>query len=69
LDFGDRVTLSTSPGRAMALLDQLLHHVYVINLRGDSCRVRNRLVPPRNAQAKEGYDNAENLVGVQKYEF
>lgn len=54
LDFSDWGTLFASPGTAVALLDRLLHHAHVITLRGDSYRVRNRLVPPRNTQAKEG---------------
>ncbi|HIE12770.1 MAG TPA: AAA family ATPase [Desulfotomaculum sp.] len=54
LDFSDWGTLFASPGTAVALLDRLLHHAHVITLRGDSYRVRNRLVSPRNTQAKEG---------------
>ena len=54
LDFSDWGTLFASPGTAVALLDRLLHHAHVITLRGDSYRVRNRLVPPRNAQTREG---------------
>ncbi|MGC7847819.1 ATP-binding protein [Desulforudis sp. 1088] len=54
LDFSDWGTLFASPGTAAALLDRLLHHAHVITLRGDSYRVRNRLVPPKLTQAKEG---------------
>lgn len=54
LDFSDWGTLFASPGTAVALLDRLLHHAHVITLRGDSYRVRNRLVPPRNTQTREG---------------
>ena len=41
-------------GTAAALLDRLLHHAHVITLRGDSYRIRNRLVPPHVSQVKEG---------------
>ncbi|MBE0466050.1 MAG: ATP-binding protein [Candidatus Desulforudis sp.] len=54
LDFSDWGTLFTSPGTAAALLDRLLHHAHVITLRGDSYRVRSRLVPPRSIELKEG---------------
>lgn len=54
LDFSEWGTLFASPGTAAALLDRLLHHAHVITLRGDSYRVRNRLVPPKLMQAKEG---------------
>jgi DNA replication protein DnaC len=47
LDFSDWGTLFASPGTAAALLNRLLHHAHVITLRGDSYRVRNRLVPLR----------------------
>jgi len=53
LDFSDWGTLFTSPGTAAALLDRLLHHAHVITLRGDSYRVRNRVVQPRPIDAKE----------------
>lgn len=46
LDFSEWGTLFASPGTAAAVLDRLLHHAHVITLRGDSYRVRNRLVPP-----------------------
>jgi DNA replication protein DnaC len=52
LDFSEWGTLFTGPGTAAALLDRLLHHAHVITLRGDSNRVRNRLVPPRSTDAK-----------------
>lgn len=45
LDFSEWGTLFAGPGTAAALLDRLLHHAHVITLRGDSYRVRNRLVP------------------------
>lgn len=54
LEFGEWGTLFASAGTAAALLDRLLHHAHVITLRGDSYRVRNRLVPPKLTQAKEG---------------
>lgn len=47
LDFAEWGTLFASPGTAAALLDRLLHHAHVITMRGDSYRIRNRLVPPR----------------------
>lgn len=50
LDFAEWGTLFASPGTAAALLDRLLHHAHVITLRGDSYRIRNRLVPPRHPQ-------------------
>jgi hypothetical protein len=46
LDFTEWGTLFTSPGTAVALLDHLLHHSHVVTMRGDSYRIRNRLVPP-----------------------
>ena len=54
LDFSEWGTLFASPGTAAALLHRLLHHAHVINLRGDSYRIRNRLVPPNPTDAKEG---------------
>ncbi len=54
LDFSEWGTLFASPGTAAALLDRLLHHAHVITLRGDSYRIRNRLVPPNLTDAKEG---------------
>jgi len=54
LDFSEWGTLFASPGTAAALLDRLLHHAHVINLRGDSYRIRYRLVPPNPTDAKEG---------------
>jgi DNA replication protein DnaC len=52
LDFSEWGTLFAGPGTAAALLDRLLHHAHVITLRGDSYRVRNRLVPHRSTEAK-----------------
>lgn len=54
LDFSEWGTLFASPSTAAAVLDRLLHHAHVITLRGDSYRVRNRLVPPVLTKAKEG---------------
>ena len=54
LDFSEWGTLFASPGTAAAVLDRLLHHAHVITLRGDSYRIRNRLVPPRPTEGKEG---------------
>jgi len=52
LDFSDWGTLFASPSTATALLDRLLHHAHVITMRGDSYRIRNRLVPPRPMETK-----------------
>lgn len=54
LDFSEWGTLFASPSTAAAVLDRLLHHARVITLRGDSYRVRNRLVPPGLTKVKEG---------------
>lgn len=54
LDFSEWGTLFANPSTAAAVLDRLLHHAHVITLRGDSYRVRNRLVPPGLTQVKEG---------------
>jgi len=54
LDFSEWGTLFASPSTAAAVLDRLLHHAHVISLRGDSYRVRNRLVPPGLTKVKEG---------------
>ncbi|MEW6663568.1 MAG: IS21-like element helper ATPase IstB [Bacillota bacterium] len=54
LDFSEWGTLFASPSTAAALLDRLLHHAHVITLRGDSYRVRNRMVTPKLTLAKEG---------------
>jgi DNA replication protein DnaC len=54
LDFSEWGTLFASPSTAAAVLDRLLHHAHVITLRGDSYRVRNRLVPPGLTKVKEG---------------
>jgi DNA replication protein DnaC len=45
LDFSDWGTLFASPSTAAAVLDRMLHHAHVIALRGESYRIRNRLVP------------------------
>ena len=63
LDFSEWGTLFASPGTAAALLDRLLHHTHVITLRGDSYRVRNRLVPPRPTEPEGGMNNCKDLVG------
>ena len=54
LDFSEWRALFASPGTAAALLDRLLHHDHVITLRGDSYRIRNRLVPPRPTEPEGG---------------
>ena len=48
LDFGEWATLFDNMSTAAAILDRLLHHAHVFNLRGDSYRVRNQLVQPPN---------------------
>ncbi len=44
LDFSDWGTLFASPSTAAAVLDRLLHYAHVIALRGESYRIRSRLV-------------------------
>lgn len=46
LDFGGWGQLFGNPGTATAVLDRLLHHAHVIVLKGESYRVRSRLVKP-----------------------
>lgn len=46
LDFGEWGTLFVNMSTAAAILDRLLHHAHVFNLRGNSYRVRNRLIQP-----------------------
>jgi DNA replication protein DnaC len=43
LDFSEWGTLFANMSTAAAILDRLLHHAHVFNLRGDSYRVRNRI--------------------------
>lgn len=45
LDFSEWGTLFSSPSTAAAVLDRLLHHAHVFSLKGDSYRMRNRLIP------------------------
>ena len=49
LDFQDWGQLFDKPATAAAFLDRLLHHAHVISLKGDSYRIRHRLVPPMMA--------------------
>ncbi len=50
LDFQDwGGQLFDQPATAAAFLDRLLHHAHVISLKGDSYRIRHRLVPPMTA--------------------
>jgi DNA replication protein DnaC len=51
LDFQDWAQLFDKPATAAAFLDRLLHHAHVISLKGDSYRIRHRLVPPVMASA------------------
>ncbi|NMA15578.1 MAG: ATP-binding protein [Clostridia bacterium] len=48
LDFREWSILFTNMSTAAAVLDRLLHHAHVFNLRGDSYRVRHRLAQPPN---------------------
>lgn len=45
LDFGEWGQLFGNPGTATAILDRFLHHAHVIVLKGDSYRMRGRLLP------------------------
>lgn len=45
LDFGEWGKLLGNPGTATAILDRFLHHAHVIVLKGDSYRMRGRLLP------------------------
>lgn len=49
LDFGEWGELFGNPGTATAILDRFLHHAHVIVLKGDSYRIRSRLMPRRDA--------------------
>ncbi len=57
--FSDWGELMTDTVIATAMLDRLLHHAHVINIRGDTYRLKNRLktgiqtVPPANIPAAE----------------
>ena len=44
LDFAEWGTLFASTSTATATLDRLLHHAHVFNMKGDSYRMRSRLV-------------------------
>ena len=54
LDFGEWGTLFANMSTAAAILDRLLHHAHVFNLRGDSYRVRNRMVQPSKVETSSG---------------
>lgn len=60
--FSDWGELMNDPVIATAMLDRLLHHSHIINIRGETYRLRNRLkggvmvVPPANIQGKEPGD-------------
>lgn len=47
LNFAEWGTLFSSTSTAAAVLDRLLHHAHVFNMKGDSYRMRNRLVKPK----------------------
>lgn len=44
LDFAEWGTLFANTSTATATLDRLLHHAHVFNMKGDSYRMRSRLV-------------------------
>jgi DNA replication protein DnaC len=45
LDFVEWGQLFGNPGTATAILDRFLHHAHGIVLKGDSYRMRGRLLP------------------------
>jgi len=49
LGFGEWGNLFSNPGTATAVLDRFLHHAHVIVLKGDSYRMRSRLIPKGEA--------------------
>lgn len=57
--FGDWGELMNDTIVATAILDRLLHHSHIINIRGDSYRLKDRLkggfrvVPPANIPVKD----------------
>lgn len=58
LDFAEWGTIFTNISTAAAILDRLLHHAHVFNLRGDSYRMRNRLIPSKTGKDHQGADNS-----------
>ncbi|GAB6181762.1 hypothetical protein JCM14036_30810 [Desulfotomaculum defluvii] len=53
LNFAEWGTLFSNTSTAAAVLDRLLHHAHVFNLKGDSYRIRNRLIPPSKDEPSE----------------
>lgn len=53
LDFKEWGDLFDKAATAAAVLDRLLHHAHVISLKGDSYRVRHRIVPPAPKDSSE----------------
>jgi len=57
--FGDWGELMNDTVIATAILDRLLHHAHIVNIRGESYRMKDRLksgirvVPPVNIPAKD----------------
>lgn len=49
LTFPEWGTLFSSTSTAAAVLDRILHHAHVFNMKGDSYRMRNRLIKPNPA--------------------
>jgi len=50
LAFSEWGGLFSNPGTATAVLDRFLHHAHVIMLKGDSYRMRSRLLPKGDIQ-------------------
>jgi len=61
--FGDWGELMNDTVIATAILDRLLHHSYIINIRGESYRLKDRLkggvrvVPPADTSVKDNLKN------------
>ncbi len=53
LNFAEWGTLFANASTAAATLDRLLHHAHVFNMKGDSYRMRNRLIPTNIDQHNE----------------
>ena len=45
LDFAEWGTLFAASSIAAAVLDRLLHHAHVFPLKGESYRIRSRMIP------------------------
>ena len=59
LNFAEWGTLFANTSTAAATLDRLLHHAHVFNMKGDSYRMRNRLVPTNIDQLDESSELIE----------